>query len=70
MVSNQMCHSRAYENEDLAEDVDDQVLGTVQIVEGRVLPQSITGCEQYCAERMQSNQLETSVVADDGSQRL
>jgi hypothetical protein len=48
----------------LADDVDDQVLGVViQIIEGRVFPQGITGSKQYRTEWVQSDQLEALVPA-------
>lgn len=63
-----MCHSRTYIYQDLAEDVDDQVLSAVQIVEGSVFPQSIAGSKQHCTERVQSDQLKAFVVTDRGCQ--
>jgi hypothetical protein len=62
---------RAYEYEDLTEDVDDQAIRVIDIVEGCNLPQSIAGGKQHCAQRVESNQLEAPVAAgNDVSSQL
>lgn len=55
---------RADVYQDLADDVDDQVLGVVQVVEGSILPKSIACGEGYRCNRVQSDQLPGFVVTD------
>lgn len=60
-------HSRADEDEDLAENEDDQgqVGGhVVQVVVRSIFSESVSDCEQDCANRVQADQLPGFVAAN------
>ena len=57
-------NSRAYVDEDLAQNVDEQVFTAVEIVEGSVFSHRIAGGKQDCTEWVQSNELEAFVKTE------
>lgn len=65
-----MCHSRAYVYKHLAEDIDDQICSTVDIVEGSIFPQGIADSEHHRTERVQPDHLEAFVSTGPGSECL
>ena len=50
----------------MAEDVDDEVSGGVEVVEGGVFAEGVAGGEEDCAEGVEAEEGEGVVTADGG----